>query len=46
MNFRPPTWLGWAIAFGVLIITGVLAFMGMMPKEHVLLIAAICAVRL
>ena len=38
--------VGWIVALIVLIAALMLGFMGLLPKEMVLVIAAICAVRL
>lgn len=43
---NPTISLGFIIALVVLIATALLGFMGQLPKEVVLLIAAVCAVRL
>ena len=53
MSSQAPAWwtgpaigVGWIIALVVLIINLYLGFTGVYPKEVMLLIAAVCAVRL
>lgn len=47
MQFTPPTYsLGFFVALVVGIVALVTGFMGMLPKEAVMLIVAVCAVRL
>lgn len=38
--------LGWGVALIVLIAACLLAFMGQLPRETLLIVAAVCAVRL
>lgn len=46
-TFTGPTFsVGWFVAFCVLVIAIIMGFMGLLPKEVVMLIAAVCAVRL
>lgn len=40
------TWIGWLVAFVTLVFAAVFGFMGLLPKEWVMVIAAICAIRL
>lgn len=47
LSWTNPTFsVGWIIALIVLLIAVIFGFMGLLPKEVVLLIAAVCAVRL
>lgn len=38
--------LGWWVALFVGVVAVILGFMGFLPKEHAMLICAVCAVRL
>lgn len=47
MTWTAPAFsVGWIVALIVLIAALMLGFMGLLPKEMVLVIAAICSVRL
>lgn len=46
-TFTGPTFsVGWFVAFVVLVIAVIMGFMGLLPKEVVMVIAAVCSIRL
>lgn len=46
-TFQGPTLsIGWIVAFVILVIAVIMGFMGLLPKEAVMLICAVAAIRL
>lgn len=46
-TFTGPTFsVGWIVAFVILVIAIIMGFMGLLPKEVVMLICAVCSIRL